>query len=304
MCYIRNCHTCQRARTSRHASKGVLRPLVVPDQPWQDISTDFITGLPSAEGYDAICVIVDQFTKQRQFIPCTTTIDAERFAELFIKEEFRLHGLPQTVTSDRGPQFIAAFWKSLCKRLDMQPRLSSPYHPQTDGQTERLNAGMNQYLRCYVNYRQDDWPKSLPLAELAVNNQMSESIKISPFVANAGWDLKITTDLHPPARGDRDDGRAHGLASRMAEIHEFVRTNMIDAQQRYQDQADKQRMMAPHFHPGDLVWFLTKNTRSARPSRKLDHKREGPFKIIEDPYLKTPYAYRVDFPADIKVHPV
>ena len=117
----------------------------------------------------------------------------------------------------------------------MQPRLSSPYHPQTDGQTDRLNAVMEQYLRCYFNYLQDDWPKWLPLAEFAANNQKSESTKISPFFANAGWDPKITADLHPPERKDRDDARAHRLATRMAEIHEFARTNMIDAQQRYQD---------------------------------------------------------------------
>ena len=133
---------------------------------------------------------------------------------------------------------------------------------------------------------------------------MSESTKISLFFDNTGWDPRITTDLHPPARGDRDDAQAHELPSRMAEIHEFVRTCMIDTQQRYQDQADKQRTTAPHFRPGDPVWFLSKNTRSARPSRKLDHKRKGPFKIIEDQNLKTPYAYRVDFPAYIKVHPV
>ena len=130
MRYIWNCHTCQCSRTSRHAPPGVLRPLAVPDKLWQDISTDFVTGLPSAEGYDAICVIVVQFTKERHLIPCTTMIDAEGFVELFIEEVFRLYGLPQMVNSDRGPQFVAAFWKCLCNRLDMQPRLSSPYHPQ------------------------------------------------------------------------------------------------------------------------------------------------------------------------------
>ena len=112
---------------------------------------------------------------------------------------------------------------------------------------------MEQYLRCYVNYLRDDWPKLLSLAEFTVNNQMSKSTKISPFFTNAGWGPRITTDLHPQARGDRDDARAYGLALRMAEIHEFARTSMIDAQQRYQDQADKQRTTTPHFHPGDLV---------------------------------------------------
>ena len=101
------------------------------------------------------------------------------------------------------------------------------------------------------------------------------------------------TDRNLPARGDVDDARAHGLASKMAEIHEFARTRMIDAQQRYQDQAGKQRTTAPRFRPGDLVWFLSKNTHFTRPSRKLNHKREGPFRIMEDPNLKTPYAYSV-----------
>ena len=133
---------------------------------------------------------------------------------------------------------------------------------------------------------------------------MSESTKISPFFANTGWDPRITTDLNQPARGDVDDARAHRLASKMAEIHEFARTSMIDAQLRYQDQADNQRTTAPRFRLGDLVWFLSKNMRSVRLSRKLDHKREGPFRIMEDPNLKTPYPYKVEFPADIRVHPV
>ena len=123
MRYIWNCHTCQCSRTSRHAPHGVLRPLAVPDKPWQDLSTDFVTGLLSVEGYNAICVIVDWFTKQCHIILCTTTIDTEGFAQLFIREGFRLHSLPQTVTCDRGPQFIAAVWKCLSKRLDIQPRL-------------------------------------------------------------------------------------------------------------------------------------------------------------------------------------
>ena len=163
---------------------------------------------------------------------------------------------------------------------------------------------MKRYLRCYVNYLQDDWPTWLSLAEFAANNQMSESTKISLFFANTGWDRRITTDLNPPARGDINDARAHGLASRMAEIHKFATTSIMDAQECSQDQADKQRITAPQLRPGDLVWVLYKHTHSVRLSWKLDHKREGPFRIMEDQYLKTRYAYRVDFPDDIKVHPV
>ena len=262
MHYFRNCHTCQHSHTNRQAPRRVLRPLAVPDKPLQHILMDFVTALPSSKRSDVICVIIDWFTKHCHLITCTTMIDTEGFAELFIREVFRRHGLPQTAISKRGPQFIVAFWKCLCKRLDIQERLSSPYNPQTDGKTERLNAVMEQYLQCYVNYLQDDWTNWLPLAEFAVNNQESESTKVFPFFANTWWDPRISTDLNLPARGDINDTRAPGLATRMAEIHKFTMTNMNDAPQRYHDLTDKQRTTAPQFRPGDVVWFLSKNPRS------------------------------------------
>ena len=97
MKYIRNCHTCQRARIRRHAPYGVLRPLLIPEQPWEDISIDFVTGLPASDGFNTICVIVDRFSKQWHLCPCNDTIDAPGLSELFIKEVFRLHGLPRTI---------------------------------------------------------------------------------------------------------------------------------------------------------------------------------------------------------------
>src|SRR3978361_4553 len=185
--FVRNCHTCQRSRTSRHAPFGVLRPLSIPQKPWQDISMDFVTGLPWSNGHDAIWVVVDQLTKQRHLVPCHTTVDARDLADLFLQNVFRLHGLPLTITSDRGPQFASAFWHRLCARLGIQPRLSTAFHPQTDGQTERINAIMEQYLRAHVNYLQDDWAEWLPFAEFAVNNQASETTAVSPFFANHGY---------------------------------------------------------------------------------------------------------------------
>jgi len=155
--YVRSCAECQKTRTSRHASFGVLRPLPVPKKQWEDISMDFITGLPECEGYDAIWVVVDRLSKMRHFVPCQTTVDARGLAEMFLKEVVRLHGLPKTVISDRGPQFAAVFWKRLCERLGIDRRLSTAFHPHTDGQTERMNASMEQYLRIFTSHQQDDW---------------------------------------------------------------------------------------------------------------------------------------------------
>jgi len=111
---VRNCHTCRRSKTSRHAPFGVLHPLAIPQQPWQDISMDFVTGLTRSKDHDAIWVVVDRLTKQRHLVPCSTTVDAHDLADLFLQHIFRLHGLPRTITSDRGPQFASEFWHRLC----------------------------------------------------------------------------------------------------------------------------------------------------------------------------------------------
>jgi transposase InsO family protein len=166
---------------------------------------DCVTGLPWSNGCDAIWVVVDRLTKERHLVPCRTDVDAKELANLFIAHIFRLHGLPLTIISDRGPQFAALFWKNPCRRLGIQPRLSTAFHPQTDGQTERMNAVMEQYLRAHVNYLQDDWAEWLPLAEFAANNQASETTGSSPFFANKGFDPHCQFDLSPAATNDIND---------------------------------------------------------------------------------------------------
>ena len=155
--YIRNCHVCQRSRTPRHRPSGVLRPLPIPDRPWSSISMDFVTGLPWSDGNDAIWVVVDRLTKMRHFVPCRTTTSAPDLANLFLHHVWKLHGLPNDIISDRGPQFASNFWRQLCSRLGISPRLSTAFHPETDGQTERANQTMEQYLRTFVSHQQDDW---------------------------------------------------------------------------------------------------------------------------------------------------
>ena len=109
--FVRNCHVCRRMKSTRHAPYGALKPLSVPDRPWQHISVDFVTGLPWSKGYNAICVVVDHLTKQRHLIPCTTTFTADELGTLFCDRVFRYHGLPETIVLDRGPEFTSRFWK-------------------------------------------------------------------------------------------------------------------------------------------------------------------------------------------------
>ena len=299
--FVRNCHTCQRSRTSRHAPFGVLRPLPIPQQPWQDISMDFVTGLPWSNGHDAVWVVVDRLTKQRHLVPCRTTVDARDLADLFLQNVFRLHGLPLTVTSDRGPQFASAFWHRLCARLGVEPRLSTAFHPQTDGQTERMNAVMEQYLRSYVNYLQDDWSEWLPLAEFASNNHTSETTAVSPFFANLGYDPRWQFDLSAAAPRQPDDQRARSAVQALSEIHDHLRAEMHRAQLRHQENTDEHRIPAPDYQVGDLVWLDARNWKTRRPSAKLDHRRHGPFRIAA---RISPHAYRLELHDSMQVHPV
>jgi transposase InsO family protein len=158
---------------------------------------DFVTGLPECEGFDAILVVVDRLTKMRQFTACRTDCSAEDLTNLFIRDIFRLHGLPAVVVSDRGPQFASMFWARVCKSLQIDRRMSTAFHPQMDGQTEITNAAMEQYLRAYVSYQQDNWVSWLPMAEFAANNLDSETTRLPPFFPNYGNDLKMTITVGP-----------------------------------------------------------------------------------------------------------
>ena len=146
--YVEACDTCHRNKMPRHKPFGLLQPLPVPERPWSSISMDFITKLPISDGYDSVFVVVCRMTKQAHFIPCRETMKAEEFASLFIDNIFRIHGMPDDIVSDRGSLFRSDFWQQLLKKMKVVSKMSTAFHPQTDGQTERVNQTLEQYLRC------------------------------------------------------------------------------------------------------------------------------------------------------------
>ena len=148
--YVDSCVVCQQTKASRRKPLGLLTPLPVASSPWKCISMDFITKLPLSNSFDSILVVVDRFSKMTHFIPCSETINAEALAKLFIENFVRYHGLPDNIVSDRGPQFISIFLKTLLDLLHVSISLSSAAHPQTDGQSKRMNQNLEQYLRCFV----------------------------------------------------------------------------------------------------------------------------------------------------------
>ena len=188
--YCAACLLCDKTKRPRTAPTGFLKPLPIPLTPWHDISVDYITPLPpckrSGRTYNHVAVVVDRLTKMRHFL-ATEGLSVDELVDRFVERVYTLHGLPSTIVSDRGTQFVSTLWRTLSTRLGVALKPSSAFHPQTNGQTERINAELEQYLHLYVDWAQDDWVDWLPLAEFAGNNAVSETTGASPFFANYGF---------------------------------------------------------------------------------------------------------------------
>lgn len=184
--YVKTCDICQRIKTSNQLPGGLLQPLPVPSQIWTDISMDFIEGLPKSGDKDCIMVVIDRFTKVGHFTALSHPYTATTVAQLFLDTVFKLHGMPQTIVSDRDKLFTSQFWKELFKAVGTKLHMSTSYHPQSDGQTERLNRCLEHYLRAMVSQRPNRWAKWLALAEWWYNCTYNSAIKMSPYEALYG----------------------------------------------------------------------------------------------------------------------
>jgi hypothetical protein len=185
--YVARCDTCQRVKAEHQRPAGLLQPLEIPMWKWDDISMDIIVGLPrTQEGNDSIWVIVERLTKVAHFLPVKTNYNVSRLAELYVDNILKLHGAPRSIVSDRGPQFTAQFWKSLHASMGTELNYSTAFHPQTDGQTERVNQALEDLLRACVLTYGSDWEKSLSYAEFSYNNGYQASLKMAPFEALYG----------------------------------------------------------------------------------------------------------------------
>jgi hypothetical protein len=187
--FVAYCDSCQKVKASTQLPAGLLQPLEVPRRKWQSMSMDLITGLPRTRaGHDAIWVAVDRLSKCAHFAATTTNADAKDIAELLRTRVYVNHGSPLEIVSDRDPRFTAKFSQALFELTGCRSALSTAFHPQTDGQTERVNRILEDYLRHYVGPRQTDWDKHLPEAEFAYNNSWQASINTTPFRLTYGQD--------------------------------------------------------------------------------------------------------------------
>jgi len=179
--YVQQCHICQQAKVEHTKVPGLLEPLPVPSQAWEVISLDFVEGLPTSDMYNAILVVVDKFSKYGHFIAIHHPYTALHIAKLFLDNIYKLHGLPRAIISDRDPIFTSTLWQELFRLTDTQLLMSSAYHPQTDGQTERLNQCLEGFLRCTVHSCPKQWSKWLSVAEFWYNMNYHSALGQSPF---------------------------------------------------------------------------------------------------------------------------
>jgi transposase InsO family protein len=299
--YVSTCDACARAKAPRHKPHGFLVPLPIPARPWSSISMDFIVDLPpSPSGDNAILVTVDRFTKMAHFSATKTTADAADVARLFLRDVYRLHGLPADIISDRDKIFRSSFWRHLLSFLGVTPNMSTAFHPQTDGQTERVNQTLEQYLRIFCNYQQDNWQELLPLAEFAYNNSVHASTGMTPFSANHGYHPHSVTTVTPHA-SSLDNPAAEELIASLRNAHKQLALNLADASATQARFYNRKVKKAPRFKKGNRVWLLRRNIKTTRPSGKLDYKRLGPFRIVK---RIGKAAFRLKLPASMRIHPV
>ena len=329
--YVRNCASCQMNKWRTVKPAGLLQPLKPAEAPWLSISIDFVSGLPvSDQGNDMVLVVVDRFTKAVHLAPCKKTITAQQFALLMFQTVYRLHGIPADIVSDRDKLFTSNFWKELSRLLGTKLRLSTAYHPETDGQTERANKVLQEVLRHAIDPSQLDWCTMLPGAELAINSRVARSTGESPFMLAHGREAILPFNMHlmPRLFADLTDDEIESAASaessitvpmtaadesrvpaakrlhgEMAEMHARTRQALTVANARHKQYADAGRREL-EFAMGDQVLLYTKNLNLKFPpggTKKLMPLYIGPFEVLK---RYGSVAYKLALPPNLKMHPV
>ena len=294
--FVRACHTCSQNKSSNQPPAGLLQPLPVPTRPWSHISLDFVTGLPQSDGKTVILTVVDRFSKMAHFVPLPKLPTAKETAQVVIEQVFRIHGLPRDVVSDRGPQFTSTFWKEFCSLLGATVSLTSGFHPQSNGQSERANQELEKALRCMVSRDPHSWAQQLTWVEYAHNSLTCSAIGMSPFQCVYGY--------QPPLFNSREVEvtcpSALAYSRRCRRTWARARATLLKSTATYATGANRRRTPAPAYRVGQKVWLSAKDLPLRVESRKLAPRFLGPFPIQR---IISPTAIRLQLPTSMRVHP-
>jgi hypothetical protein len=300
--YVKTCDSCQRNKSSNQKPAGLLRPLPIPGDTWESVSMDLIVSLPrTAAGYTAIVVFVDRLSKMVRLAPCTDDVSAEQLADIFVAQVVANHGVPRSIVTDRDIRFTSKFWKAFVAQMRVQHGMSTAFHPQSDGNTERVNRVLEDMLRHYIDPTQTNWDFLLPMVQFSINNSYHESINSVPFELVYGKRPYLPLDLVVP-RGEESAAAvtcdsATSLADRIQTAVARAKLCLQAAQQR----ADTLRREL-QFAVGDEVLLSTKNIKvKTAGTHKLLPKWIGPFKVLR---VVNEVAYKLTLPPSLKIHPV
>ena len=303
---VRECYDCQQNKASHGRVQGMYTPLIPPIRRWSEVSLDFITDLPvtTVGKYDAILVVQDSTSRMIHLIPFCMTYGAVETANLYFKEVFRLHGLPDRIVSDRDTRFTSSFWQQLWKRCGTKLAMSTSYHPQSNAPNERSHKVIEELLRSLVQYPPTDWDQQLPIIEFAVNNAVVGELGYSPLELSTGEaPLDPSTLLFPiPEVGTQKS--VQELLIRQSEILKRSRTQLIAARQLVADRVNANRIQ-PRFKAGSRVMLKSKHLNWPGVDllgKHLKPPKIGPFKVIR--LNKSNTAVELEFDHETKVHPV
>jgi hypothetical protein len=273
--YVSGCEVCHRIKAPWHTTHGINMPLESPSRAWEGVTMDFVTDLPesTAVGYTGILIIVDRLTTMAIYLPCRKDIESPELARLFFEHVICMRGVLNIIVTDCGTQFTSRFWTRVCSHLSTDHRLPTAFHPQMDGQMERQNQLMEQYLRVFCNYEQDNWVELLPLAEIAYNNAIHASTRMTPFWANYHYHPVMQFKAPKQPSSLNSEIQTDAFAAGLEETHPTLRKNLQEAQAIQTKYAGGKEVV---FEVGDKVWLPTRHFRTTRPSKKLDYKRTGP----------------------------
>lgn len=296
--FVVACSVCAQNKSSNSVPAGLLQPLPVPSRPWSHIALDFVSGLPESSGNTVVLTVVDRFSKAVHFIPFPKLPSAKETAQKVVDHVFRIHGLPEDVVSDRGPQFASHFWREFCRQIGATASLSSGFHPQTNGQTERANQDLGRALRCLASHNPSSWCQQLTWVEYAHNTLPVSSTGLSPFSCCLGYQPPLFPSQGPEAAVPS----VQAFINRCRRTWRRAREALLRTRDRTKRLADRRRAEAPRYVCGQKVWLSTKDLPLKVPSKKLAPRFIGPYPIVK---VVSPVAVQLRLPHPLRrVHPV